>query len=86
MTATNSRRTKAISALNPMAAFFQPFHMGLSLSTPKSRLWAKGGLKVNLEPGTTAPGKAQSAIGGKVIHVMRVIGVPLIIRQFPGSL
>jgi len=41
---------------------------------------------VNLEPGTTTPGKAQSAIGGKVIHVMRVIGVPLIIEQFPGSL
>src|SRR4030081_2345740 len=36
MTAINSRRTKASSALNPMAAFFQPFHMGLPLSTPKS--------------------------------------------------
>src|SRR5436309_11668212 len=32
MTAINSRRTKASSALNPMAAFFQPFHMGLPLS------------------------------------------------------
>jgi hypothetical protein len=33
--------------------------------------------------------KAESAIGGivrKVIHVMRVIVVPLIPRQFPGSL
>jgi hypothetical protein len=58
--------------------------MGLSLNPA---FGAKGGLKVNLEPGTTAPGKAQSAIGGKVIHVMRVIVVPLLITwQFPGSL
>jgi hypothetical protein len=50
MTAINSRRTKASSALNPMAAFFQPFHIELPLSTPKSP-GAKGELKVNLEPG-----------------------------------
>jgi hypothetical protein len=50
MTAINSRSVKASSALNPMAAFFQPFHIGLPAHrNPAVR--AKGELKVNLEPG-----------------------------------
>jgi hypothetical protein len=86
---------KASSALNPMAAFFQPFHIGLPLSTPKSR--REFGIRDLRRPDRWGPAlklarpnarhrlqarEAERAIGGlvrRIIDLMFVIVTPPVI-------
>ena len=95
-TAIISRRMKVSSALNPTAAFFQPFHMA-PLSTEK-RPWLQnadlrltgplnaGRASATIARSLTSGEAAMTGFGRKIVYVVLVVVVLLVIWQFLASL